>query len=58
VNTALGTNDINQRCSVCDHAITSHDRISRRYCDATQAQALTRKCICAGAAVQAKPADA
>jgi hypothetical protein len=34
------------RCAVCDHDLRDHDAISHRYCHATQAQALPRKCIC------------
>jgi hypothetical protein len=34
------------RCAVCDHEIDAHDAIGRRYCEATQAQALRRGCIC------------
>jgi hypothetical protein len=33
-------------CDVCGHPMTSHDRISTRFCDATQAGALSRGCIC------------
>jgi hypothetical protein len=33
-------------CSVCGHESAAHDPISRRYCAATQANALTRDCIC------------
>jgi hypothetical protein len=36
-------------CAVCDHEMPDHDPISRRYCQATQAQALTRRCICSTA---------
>jgi hypothetical protein len=35
-----------QRCAVCEHALTDHDPISHRYCQATQAHALSRDCIC------------
>lgn len=34
------------RCAVCEHEIEVHDAIGRRYCEATQAQALGRNCIC------------
>jgi hypothetical protein len=34
------------RCAVCDHDVDAHDAIGRRYCEATQAQALGRNCIC------------
>jgi hypothetical protein len=34
------------RCAVCDHDMDAHDAIGRRYCEATQAQALGRNCIC------------
>ena len=34
------------QCAVCDHHIDTHDAIGRRYCEATQAQALARVCIC------------
>jgi hypothetical protein len=33
-------------CLSCVHAVRDHDAISHRYCDATQAQALARGCIC------------
>jgi hypothetical protein len=34
------------QCAVCDHDLDAHDVIGRRYCEATQAQALARVCIC------------
>ena len=34
------------RCAVCDHQLVEHDPIALRYCQATQAQALPRNCIC------------
>jgi hypothetical protein len=34
------------QCAVCDHETDTHDPIGRRYCEATQAQALGRNCIC------------
>jgi hypothetical protein len=34
------------RCPMCSHRLTDHDAIGLRYCRATQAQALTRHCIC------------
>jgi hypothetical protein len=34
------------QCAVCDHHLDAHDAIGRRYCEATQAQALARVCIC------------
>jgi hypothetical protein len=33
-------------CAVCPHALASHDRISLRFCHATQAAATTRGCVC------------
>lgn len=33
-------------CAVCAHRLTDHDAIGLRYCQATQAQALPRNCIC------------
>jgi len=33
-------------CVVCTHQLAEHDRISHRFCEATQTQALTRNCIC------------
>jgi hypothetical protein len=33
-------------CAVCPHPIDSHDRISLRFCRATQASAMTRGCVC------------
>ena len=38
--------DERPRCAVCDHELGAHDAISRRYCQATQAHALSRRCIC------------
>jgi hypothetical protein len=37
---------IDQRCAVCDHDLLDHDAIDLRYCRATQAQVLSRGCIC------------
>ena len=34
------------RCDACNHDLQDHDSVSMRYCQATQAQALTRRCIC------------
>lgn len=34
------------RCAVCEHALVDHDPIGVRYCKATQAQELSRDCIC------------
>lgn len=34
------------RCAVCEHLLAEHDPIGLRYCQATQAQALPRNCIC------------
>lgn len=44
----LGTHDVDhdQRCTVCAHSLADHDPISQRYCQATQARALSRGCIC------------
>ena len=33
-------------CDVCPHPAEDHDAIGRRFCQATQAGALTRGCIC------------
>ena len=33
-------------CAVCPHALADHDRISLRFCQATQASATTRGCVC------------
>ena len=33
-------------CVVCPHALGEHDRISLRFCQATQAAATTRGCVC------------
>jgi hypothetical protein len=35
-------------CPVCPHPIVAHDAVDMRYCRATIANALTRRCICAG----------
>ena len=33
-------------CAACDHPLTDHDPIGRRYCLATQQHLLARGCIC------------
>jgi hypothetical protein len=33
-------------CAVCPHELAQHDRISLRFCHATQASAVTRGCVC------------
>ena len=33
-------------CAVCPHELAAHDRISLRFCHATQASAMTRGCVC------------
>jgi len=33
-------------CAVCPHALAEHDRISLRFCRASQAAATTRGCVC------------
>jgi uncharacterized paraquat-inducible protein A len=38
--------DAEPRCVVCEHQLHDHDRISLRFCEATQTQALSRKCVC------------
>lgn len=35
-----------ETCGVCTHPVAAHDLIARRYCAATQANAISRKCIC------------
>jgi hypothetical protein len=35
-------------CDSCPHPTAVHDRVARRYCEATQRTALTRRCICRG----------
>jgi hypothetical protein len=44
--TAEATPLVVKTCDVCDHEPTQHDPIARRYCAATFANALTRRCIC------------
>lgn len=48
VGTTPGGLDLQDRvrCEVCDHNWDEHDPISRRYCEATQMNALSRHCIC------------
>jgi len=46
LDTSQDAVDPNPRCDVCAHALADHDAISTRYCQATQAQALSRACIC------------
>jgi hypothetical protein len=33
-------------CAVCPHELAAHDKISLRFCHATQASAMTRGCVC------------
>ena len=33
-------------CAACTHDLDDHDAISQRYCQATQANTLSRNCIC------------
>jgi len=33
-------------CDVCPHLAAAHDRIGRRFCQATLGSAITRGCIC------------
>ena len=33
-------------CTVCPHPLAAHDAISLRFCQATQAAAATRGCVC------------
>jgi hypothetical protein len=33
-------------CAVCPHPLATHDAISARFCQATQAAAATRGCVC------------
>ncbi len=33
-------------CEMCPHEMDGHDALSRRFCRATAAGALTRGCIC------------
>lgn len=40
--------DENVLCDSCPHPTAAHDRIARRYCEATMRAALTRRCICRG----------
>ncbi len=35
-----------ETCDVCTHPVAGHDRTATRYCDATQQNALSRRCIC------------
>lgn len=38
--------DLQATCAMCEHRLADHDPIGLRYCQATQTQALSRKCIC------------
>ena len=44
----LATSDVDpaHRCTICNHNLAGHDAISLRYCQATQANALSRNCVC------------
>lgn len=46
LRTATDDRGQDQRCTVCEHDLADHDPISLRYCQATQAQASSRGCIC------------
>jgi hypothetical protein len=46
VSVDVSVDDAIARCAVCDHDLEAHDAIGRRFCEATQAQALSRTCIC------------
>lgn len=35
-------------CDSCPHPVAAHDRVARRYCDATLRMVLPRGCICRG----------
>lgn len=34
------------RCEVCGHVLSAHDRVATRFCAATLHSALTRGCLC------------
>ncbi|ACU36732.1 MULTISPECIES: RGCVC family protein [Actinosynnema] len=36
------------RCPTCDHPVGAHDEIALRFCAATEAGGLDRRCLCAG----------
>jgi hypothetical protein len=40
--------DATTYCSCCPHPVDRHDRVARRYCEATLHMVLTRRCICRG----------
>jgi len=42
----VGGGEDEPRCAVCSHQLADHDAIGLRYCQATQASALPRNCIC------------
>jgi hypothetical protein len=47
VTVEAGTNpDTRDECMACGHPSDRHDRIARRYCDATISGVLTRGCVC------------
>lgn len=35
-------------CANCGHALTEHDRVALRYCDASGDSGVARGCICHG----------
>ena len=41
-----GTKTVTAECMACGHSGDAHDKIALRYCNATVATAVTRKCIC------------
>ena len=43
---AAGMAQARSCCGVCQHDLCAHDAIGIRFCEATQAQALSRNCIC------------
>jgi hypothetical protein len=42
----VGAHGDSMMCDGCGHALTAHDRIAERYCQATLHNALSRTCIC------------
>jgi hypothetical protein len=52
--------DASAYCSCCPHPVERHDRVARRYCEATLHRVLTRRCICRGdmVDVEQEPASA
>ena len=46
VDTVIDIAEALRPCAVCTHDLADHDKVGLRFCQATQAHALPRNCIC------------